>query len=155
MSTPENVRPKYMLDTNVFNWLVQGDLSIDDLPSDGDFVATPVQREELRATKEYETREALLAKFSQIVSDLYSAPFAFGIPGAGFGEGRWTDGKLAKAIQTDLDGKQKKPKPNNLQDALIAEAAIAANCTLVTCDQALRDAAEAHGCKVWFFEKTT
>jgi hypothetical protein len=43
-SSPQGATRKQMVETNVFNWLAQGDLSIDDLPSNGDFVATPVQR---------------------------------------------------------------------------------------------------------------
>jgi predicted nucleic acid-binding protein len=140
-----------MFDTNVFNWLVQRDLSINDLPLNGEFVATPVQRSELEATPGDEKREALLAKFSEVVTDLYSAPFAFDVPGAGFDQGRWTDGKLASAIRSDLDRHRK--KRNNIQDALIAETAITNGFTLVTCDGALRHVAEAHGCQVLLFEK--
>jgi predicted nucleic acid-binding protein len=142
---------KYMLDTNVFNWLVQGDLSIDDLPSNGDFVATPVQRAELEATRTDEKREALLAMFSEVVIDLYSASLSFDVRGAGFDQGRWTDGKLASAIRSDLERKRK--KRNNVQDALIAETAITNGFILVTCDGELRRAAEAHGCRVRFFSK--
>jgi hypothetical protein len=86
-----------MVETNVFNWLAQGDLSIDDLPSNGDFVATPVQRAELEAACDDAKRGALPAKFSEVVTCLYSAPFAFDVPGAGFDQGRWTDGILASA----------------------------------------------------------
>ena len=153
MSRPESATLKYMFDTNVINWLVQGDLSIDDLPSNGDFVATAVQRAELEATRGKAKREALLAKFSEVVTKLYSAPFAFDVPGAGFDQGRFTDGKLASAIRSDLDSEQK--KRNNIQDALIAETAITNGFMLATCDGALRRVAEAHGCKVLFFDKRT
>ncbi len=153
MSSPESPTPKHMVDTNVFNWLVQGDLSIDDLPSNGYFVATPVQRAELEATRDDAKRAALLAKFSEVVTGLYSAPFAFDVEGAGFDQGRWTDGILASAIRNDLNCERE--RRNNIQDALIAETAITNGFTLVTCDRALRDVAQAHGCRVVFFQKRT
>jgi predicted nucleic acid-binding protein len=151
MAKPENTTSKYLLDTNVFNWLVKGDLSIFDLPSDGDLIATPVQRAELEATPGDEKRKILLATFSEVVTGLFSTSFAFDVPGAGFGQGRWTCGKLVDLIQSDLDRDRK--KPNNLQDALIAETAITNGFTLVTCDGPLKQVAETRGCHVLFFEK--
>jgi predicted nucleic acid-binding protein len=142
---------QYLLDTNVFNWLVQGDLSIADLPSNGAFVATPVQRGELDKTPDQTKRGALLALFSTIVTDLHPAPFAFDVQGAGFDQGRWTDGILANALRNDLDRKQK--KPNNIEDALIAETAITYGFILVTSDRNLRAVAESHGCRVMLLSK--
>jgi predicted nucleic acid-binding protein len=153
MGTQQSAILNYMVDTNVFNWLVQGYLAIDDLPSDGDFFATPVQRAELEATRDDAKRGALLANFSEVVTGLYSAPFTFDVPGAGFDQGRMTDGILASAIRSDLDGERK--KRNNIQDALIAETAITTGFTLVTCDRTLRNVAQAHGCTVLFFERGT
>lgn len=100
MAEPKTEKSLYMLDTNVFNWLLQGVLPID-------------------------------------------------VPGAGFDEGRWTDGKLANDIRAHLD--REKKKRDNMQDALIAETAITKGFTLITCDDPLRRAAEAHGCRVLFF----
>jgi predicted nucleic acid-binding protein len=145
-----NTTRKYMVDTNIFNWLVQRDLLTNDLPSDGEFVATAVQKAELGATSNSQKRAALFAKFSQVVTDLHSAPLAFDVPGAGFNQGRFTNGKLASAITDDLDKKEK--KDNNIQDALIAETAITNGSTLLTCDRALKEVAEAHVCRVLFFE---
>jgi predicted nucleic acid-binding protein len=139
-----------MLDTNVFNWLVQGDLVLEDLP-EGDFVATHVQRAELQATRADEKRNALLAKFSEIVTNVHSAPFSFDVAGAGFDQGRFTDGVIANAIRGDLDAKRK--KRNNAKDALIAETALTNGFTLVTCDYDLAVVAEKHGCPVTFLEK--
>lgn len=90
--------------------------------------------------------------FSEVVTDLFFAPLAFDVPGAGFDQGRWTDGELGTAILSDLELEQK--KRNNIQDALIAESAITGGFTLVTCDGTLRRVAEAHGCQVLFFPKT-
>ncbi len=141
--------PKYMLDTNVFNWLVQGDLSMDELPWNGMFVATPVQRAELKATRNEDKRKALLKKFSEVVDRVSSVPLAFDVPGAGFDQGAFADSKLAEltaAIRCDLDRTGK--KANNIQDALIAATAIANGLTLVTGDNALKKAVEANGGRV-------
>ncbi len=141
MSRPESVTLKCIVDTNIINWLVQVDLSIDDLPLNGNFVATAVQRAELGATPGKAKREALLAKFSEVVTEIYSAPLAFDVPGAGFDQGRFTDGKLASAIRSDLDSERK--KRNNIQDALIAETAITNGFMLATCDGALKRVGDA------------
>ena len=59
---------------------------------------------------------------------------------------KWSDGRLFRSLKTRLDAE--KEKPNNTQDALIAEVAIVQKFTLVTSDRNLAEAAREHGAKV-------
>ena len=51
---------KYMVDTNIINWLVDGSLSTDDFPKDAAFVATHIQHDELSKTRDSERKQSLL-----------------------------------------------------------------------------------------------
>jgi hypothetical protein len=86
---------QYMLDTNIFGFLVERAFRLEDLPSDGQFWATPVQRVELSKAP-----NNVKAKFKELILDqkIVFAGFAFSVPGAGWGEGEWRqDGKLWRA----------------------------------------------------------
>jgi len=136
---------KYILDTVIFNRLVEGRLSVEDLPSDGTFVATHIQKDELSRTGKTEKREQLLSKFSEFIPTLEpTASLVFDV--SRWDQARWSDGKLFQELKTALDTLKK--KPNNVQDALIAEVAIVDRCTLVTCDKNLAQVARAHGAEV-------
>lgn len=140
---------QYILDTCIFNWLLDGRILIEDLPSDGVFVATSVQRAELRATRSDVRRTALLAKFEEIGPELVPPEsFMFDVDGAGFDEARWSDGKTYHHLKTALD--RIHDVPSNVQDALIAEVALKHGMALVTADQNLRSVAEQFGIVVDF-----
>jgi hypothetical protein len=128
---PVNNMKKYVVDTNIINWLVNGKLSLDDLPGDGEYVATHVQVDELKETKDAELREKLLCKFNEIISEtILAETFCFNVKGAGLNQAKWSDdgGILYKRIKTDLDNK--KPRKNNWEDAVIAEVAEGVNLTV-------------------------
>jgi len=55
---------KYVVDTSIINRLVDKMIPPEDLPNDGDFIATHVQIDELNKTKDEERRARLLIKFS-------------------------------------------------------------------------------------------
>jgi predicted nucleic acid-binding protein len=147
---------RYLLDTNVFDALVKGTIQRSDLPTDGQLCATTVQFAELEYTKDPDARQRLSCLFKEIVTDnaSISPGFAFGVPGAGFGQGEWrTDGEPWFALKKDLDeeweqrsSKQKKRsrKENNLKDAAIAEAALHNGCVLLTRDEELAKVAKKH-----------
>ena len=133
---------RYILDTNVFNRILDGNFSLNTLPDGSEFVATPIQYEELKATPDSNRLTDLLAIFQCIGPEIVNPSFSFDIPGAGFDEGAWSNNDLAKTIKTSLDCVNK--KPNNWQDALIAGAAKKHGCTLVTADKTLAKVAEQH-----------
>jgi predicted nucleic acid-binding protein len=157
---PEKIIMRYMVDTNIFGNLVSGELSMETLPRDGEFCATPVQRAELNDASG-DLKAQLLSKFNEIVdSKMVRSAFAFGVPGAGFDEGEWrNDANTYNAVKTALDeaweklpGRKKKKhkKENNAKDALIAEVAKLRDFSLLTCDSALADAAKANGIRVCY-----
>jgi predicted nucleic acid-binding protein len=152
-----------MVDTNIFSNLVSGELRIESLPCDGEFWATPVQREELYAAPS-DIREQLVSKFKEFVDpqSLVGVSFSFDIPGAGFDEGVWNhDPSVFNAVKADLHEawemlpakqKKRKKKENNAKDALIAEAAKRGDFTLLTADYHLAEVTKKHGIKVCYLK---
>ncbi len=140
-----------MLDTNVFNRLLDGNIS----PSSFEghrLLVTGIQRDELSKTKDDARRTALLATFEAISPEVgLASSFALGIEGAGFDQAYWNDGsgnfeKMRKRLQA-LD-RNKKPL-NQERDILIAETAIKNGATLVSDDRNLRQVvAEFGGCAI-------
>jgi predicted nucleic acid-binding protein len=166
MSASHPVNPnRYMVDSNIFSDLVNRDLRRDELLPHGEFWATSVQVSELANTANSQIRAELLAMFQEIIGPKRQVPpaFAFGIPGAGFGEGDWRpDGTIWYLVKKDLDDefdnrpnrkRQGRRKGNNALDASIAEAASHNNCILLTRDSALAAIAARHGVKVCHLKK--
>ena len=113
---------KYVVDTNIFNKLLDGDLLPINLPSDGEFIATHIQIDELNNTKNIERRAQLFLVFATIAPRLVpTESFALGISRLNQAKLSKKD-NLAKVIKNDLDGLNG-GKSNNIQDALIAEVA--------------------------------
>lgn len=145
---------RYLLDTNIFDALAKGAIQPSDLPFDGLLCATSVQLAELENTKELHARQQRSVLFKEIVNASINPGFAFGIPGAGWGQGEWrTDAGQWLELRKDLDeewesrsSKEKKcsRKENNLKDASIAEAALHNGCVLVTRDGGLAKVAAKH-----------
>jgi predicted nucleic acid-binding protein len=122
---------KFMLDTNVFNRII--DEGLDPravLPHDCRLVGTHVQRDELEATPDATRRADLLQMFDEFVDE--------GVPteSAVWGVSRWDQAKwgsgMRERLHTALD--ELRRKRNNLQDSLIAETAIVRGCVLVSTD---------------------
>lgn len=156
--TANTVSKRYMLDTNIFDALVKGWLTVDRFPSDGTLCATHVQLEELKNTKDSERRSRLSETFTKIITATgvtLDAGFAFDIAGAGLNQGVWrSDGALYRALKNGLDeawerkskrDQRRSKKENNAKDALIAEAAKFNDCTLLTRDRDLATVAANHG----------
>jgi predicted nucleic acid-binding protein len=130
----------YMLDTNVFNDLLDQKIS-PSLFSGYDVIVTGVQLDELKATRCDERRTSLMKVFKGVAPVLTPASsFALDIEGAGFGQAYWNDqtgrfeGMLASLRAKDGKDKGK----NQLRDILIAETAIKNGATLITRDSNLR-----------------
>ena len=143
--------PVYMLDTNVFNHVLDGKVDLARLGK-ARFVVTGIQRDELEKTP-HETRPvALLALFDAVnPAVMLSTTFAFGIEGAGWGQALWNDGsgtvERMRARLKDLDSRKTRRKHflNQERDTLIAETAIKAQAVLVTGDAAMRQMVEELG----------
>lgn len=137
----------YMLDTNIFNRLVDGRLAISDLPSDDEFFATSIQIQELNATSNEGRRAALTGKFSEVspkIDPINTSLWGY----ASYGESAWgAVGDHFEKIKTELD-LLNKCKPNNPADALIGEVSISNQHTLITTDRHLAEVVERNGGKV-------
>lgn len=136
---------RYMVDTNVFNRLVDGAISLADLPQDGSFIATHIQRDEISQTKDPARRSNLSSAFTQTVKVVPTESFIIGV--SRLGEAKLSDGQDYTCLKAELD-KANKGKANNVNDALIAEAAIKASAVLITADKDLANVAEKAGCAV-------
>lgn len=125
-----------MLDTNVFNRVV--DTGYDPrvlLSGNCRLVGTHVQRDELEATKDPTRRSALLRMFGEFVDeDVPTESAVWGV--SRWGQAKWGVGDTRERLHRALDQCNKK-KNSNLQDSLIAEAALARGCVLVTADKCL------------------
>jgi predicted nucleic acid-binding protein len=147
MDIQQSEHQTYMLDTNVFNAVLDGKIPLASLESRR-LLVIGVQAAELRATKTSERRAALLAVFEEIrPSTLPASSFAFDIEGAGFDQSNWNDGSgrfdrmLARLQQLD----PKKEEHNQVRDILIAETALKNGATLVSGDSNLRQVVSEFG----------
>jgi predicted nucleic acid-binding protein len=136
----------YVVDTNIINWLVDGRLRLEELPGDGEFVVTHVQRDELAKTRDEQRRAQLFAKFETTVDrEVPTESMVVGISRIGLA--KISDGKLYCSVRDALSTLNK-GKSNNSHDALIAEVAIENGWVLITADGDLAQVATSHGCKV-------
>ncbi len=136
----------YVLDTCIFNKLVDGAIDLGDLPSDGEYLATHVQIDEINATKDAERRARLLLKFAEVRPRLVpTESFVLGV--SRLGQGRLGDGASFHTLRKELNTRNKS-KPNNTQDVLTAEVALQNGFTLLTSDQHLAEVIAKYGGKV-------
>jgi predicted nucleic acid-binding protein len=131
----------YMLDTNVFNDLL--DQKISPLLFTGyRVIATGIQLDELKATERDERRTSLINVFNDVAPvPTPASSFCFDIEGAGLDQAYWNDGtgrfeEMLASLRA-IDGKDK--GKNQSRDILIAETAIKNGATLVTRDSNLRN----------------
>jgi hypothetical protein len=140
----------YVVDTSIFNWLVDGKIAPDDLPSDAEYVATYVQVDEINKTSDHGRRAMLFLKFAHMRPQVVGTEtMVWDV--TRWGDGKWGDGALFKKLRDGLDALNK-AKRNNTMDALIAEVAIANGYTLLTADRDLAKVAEIHGGTVRLYE---
>jgi predicted nucleic acid-binding protein len=154
---------KYILDTNIFNKILDGNI---DVNFDGEFFVTHVQEDEIYATPNHDRKNQLLKIFKKIIqkdiptesavwdiskwdSCKWGGESNSKIPTESFvlghsriGMAKLSNDNLYSEIRDSLD--KKKKKPNNVQDALIAETAIKNNLILVTDDKTLREVAKSY-----------
>ena len=158
---------KCMFDTRAFNLILDGGFPLESLKDRVAAYATHIQRDEISNTKNSERRLALLQVFKDVVSE--SVPtdsLVLGVSRLGearlggervvptesavwgvsrWGEAKWTaNDNLYTPIKASLDTLNKS-KPNNVQDALIAETSIKGGYVLVTDDTALIEVTKRYG----------
>jgi predicted nucleic acid-binding protein len=143
---------KYVVDTSLINKLVDGTVGADELPNDGVFVTTHVQIDEINRTKNPERRTKLLEKFSETIDEvLPTESFVLGV--SRLDEARLGDGTAYESIMKTLDARNKR-KPNNSEDALIAEVAMKNGYVLLTADFDLYQVAYSLGIRIIYWTTT-
>ena len=143
---------KYIVDTSLINKLVDGNIGADELPSDGAFVASHIQFDELSRTRNIEKRVKLKEKFAEIIDEVLPTE-SFVLGTSRLGEGRLGDGASYQTIKRELDSRNK-AKLNNSEDALIAEVAMRNGYTLLTADFDLYQVAYTQGIGVIYWTTT-
>jgi rRNA-processing protein FCF1 len=134
---------KYVVDTNIINRLVDGTIRIEELPTDGLFVASHVQIDEINRTKNPERRKKLLEKFAETVDEILPTE-SFVLDVSALDGAKLGDGGSYELLKTELD-RRNRNKSNNSHDALIAEIAMNNGYVLLTADFDLYQVAYAHG----------
>lgn len=140
----------YVVDTNIFNKLVDGTINVTDLPADGSFVATHIQIDEINNTKDIERRARLFLMFAEMRPEIVPTE-SFVLDVSRWDHGKCSDGVLFEKLKQELDV-MNKSKPNNVQDILIAEVAIVNGFTLLTSDRHLAEVVKRQGGKVVYFK---
>lgn len=142
----------YVVDTNIFNNLVDGTINVADLPSDSPFVATHIQIDEINNTKDSERRARLFLMFAEVRPEIVPTE-SFVLDVSRLDYGKLSDDVLFDKLKQELDALNKS-KSNNVQDVLIAEVAIVNGFTLLTSDRHLAEVVEKQGGKVVHFKTT-
>lgn len=158
-----------MFDTNVFNRILDGVISLQALTGRVVVYATHIQRDEINNTKDAGRRMALAKVFSVAIAESIStASFVLDVSGlndaclggervvpttsAVWGVSRWgqaswsVDDNLYSVIKVELDTLNRS-KPNNVHDALIAETSVKGQFILVTDDTDLAAVTKKYGGK--------
>ena len=158
----------YMFDTNIFNRIIDGNVSVASFKKDNKYYVTHIQVDELNDTKNRTRRSSLLQIFQTInnikittesavfdISKFDEAKFSdedtircteslvLGV--SRLGMSKLSDGNFYNSILNELTKAKPKEKDNNIKDALIGETSIKNNFTLVTADTALYDIVKSFG----------
>jgi predicted nucleic acid-binding protein len=156
-----------MFDTNVFNRILDGIVSVESLTGHVEAVATHIQLDELQQTKNQERRGALGAIFSAVLAEAVPTdsflpdvsrldqarlgggrlvPTASAVYGIStYGDANYSAADNLQAVLRSRLDSLNGAKQNNVQDVLIAETSIKAGYVLVTDDSDLAAVAKEYG----------
>lgn len=133
---------KLILDTNIFNWILDNKIQISDFPENSEFFVTNIQVGELQKTPD-SNRKSELKKVFQVIEASYLPTETFVLGYAHLDSVKIGDGAIYIQILEDLNSGKK--KNSNICDALISEVAIINKLELVTKDGFLRKVHLKHG----------
>ena len=157
--------PTYIFDTNVFNRILDGVISLQTLTGRVVAYATHIQRDEINNTKNPKRRAGLVQIFGDVVERALPThsfvhirldearlgggrvvPTASGVHGVSrYGQSKYSaQDNLYSALHDRLDSVNQN-KPNNVHDALIAETSIKGRHVLVTDDKDLASVTKEYG----------
>lgn len=140
---------KYVVDTNIVNWLIDGTIDKSAMPGDGEFVATHIQIDEINRTSDDERRARLFLTLASSLSGLLQTETTV-TDVSRFDFSKLGDGVIYRSVKNQLDA-MNGGTPSNIRDALIAEVSIVNSHTLLTADRDLARVAGDHGGMVRLF----
>ena len=134
---------KYLVDTNIINWLIDGRVEHEALPSDGELVATHIQIDEINRTSNEDRRARLVLTLMSTIRELLPTETTI----LGVSRLAWCklgNGTIYESIKEALDARNGR-RSSNIHDAPIAEVAIVNRFTLLTADTDLAQITREHG----------
>ncbi len=140
----------YLLDTNVFNHIVEGKVLLSNLPSDQPFYVTHLQYDEIAACSDNEKKRELEKCLTTIsMQRICTSTGVWGV--SKWGGFKWggEGSRLHRDILSELNSKNRRRHDANLKDALIGATAIKNGCTLITHDQQLGKIVKSLGGKAY------
>jgi predicted nucleic acid-binding protein len=141
---------KYVVDTSIINKLVDGKIDPSKLPTDGEFIASHIQIGEINNTKDPVRRAQLFLRVTKVAPELVPTE-SFALNTTWLDHVKLSDGTTYQEVRDALD-KLNGSKPNNINDALIAETAINNGFILLTADDHLREVVLPHGGQVRYWK---
>ena len=91
----------FVVDTNIFNKLVDGTIHPEDMPTGCSYIATHIQVDEISNTNDSERRARLFLMFATISPQIVpTESFVFGV--SRLGHGKLSDGVLYNKLKQDL-----------------------------------------------------
>ncbi len=145
-----------MLDTNIFNNILDSSITVNDLPKNLSYYVTHLQRDEIE-NSHGDRKKDLLNIFREIKNE--KVPTESAVVGVSrVDESKASEDNLYNSLLSrlqELDKKaRKKNKPENqARDALIADTSIKNNLILVSSDINLRTVTQEFGGEVISFEQ--
>lgn len=125
---------KYLLDTCIFNWIVNGTHTLSDLPV-GEYLVTHIQRDEIGKVSDEARRKALLSTFELCEAEqVPTGVFVLGV--SRIAQAALGGGGAYHRIYTELtalDGSKRKCQ-SHMADAIIGATAHVRGVGLVTAD---------------------
>ncbi len=126
----------FLLDTNVFNHLVEGKISKEDLPIGFPIFVTHLQRDEIWACQDKNKKEKMLGWLNMLPDHIEPTnTLVLGV--SRIGAARIGNGVTYQKILDSLSSRKKRKNKSHIHDALIGELAIERGFILVTNDQDL------------------
>jgi predicted nucleic acid-binding protein len=123
----------YLLDTNVFNRLVDENIDPQTVARAGTIYVTHIQGDELRATRNPERAAALLRAFHEVERE--QVPTAAAVWSVSkYGEAEWGAAGGGYSRMLESLNRRNSSKPNNIQDVLTAITSLKRGLILVTDD---------------------
>src|SRR4030095_4198282 len=107
---------KYVVDTNIFNWLIDGRIDRQALPDGGEFVATHIQVDEINRTSDEDRRARLILTLASAIQGLLTTETTV-LDVSRLDWCKLGDGEVYTAIKNALDARNGGSRAN-IRDAL-------------------------------------